>query len=193
MSRIVLFIIVFGLVACSSPAPKVSYYLLYTPLPLNDSESQIPKNKKIVLNKIVLANYLKQSNLVMQINQNQMYFARQDVWAESLESSIFNALLADLNQNSTIQFNSVLAPNIEQKRTELTVQFDHFHATDKSTVVGSGHFWINLPTSNEVIETPFFFSLPLQEDGFSHAVLQQRELLHLLALNIQQVIDQLEQ
>jgi uncharacterized protein len=192
MRYLVLLVLAFGLMACSAKPLKMNYYMLYTPLQTLDNISPNANATKIRLNKILLADYLKQSSLTMQINQNEMFFSRQDVWAESLQSSIYNAMLAELNQDKDRQFIAYIAPSNGKQTNEVTLQFDHFHATDQSTVIASGHFWINVSTTHAPIEKSFLLSLPLHEDGYSHAVIQQRALLHLLAAEIQQEIVKLD-
>lgn len=186
MQRILVLLLVIILMGCSSKPAKVNYYMLYTPSHSSDNITPGVKAQKVTLNKLLLADYLQQSSLAMQYNQNQIYFSPKDVWAEGLQSSIFNVLLAELNQNEKRQFNAYQTPYKDGNNTEVTVQIDHFHATDQSTVVSSGYFWIDLPTGQEPIKKAFHISLPVKEDGYSNAVLQLKAVLHELAQQIQQ-------
>tara|TARA_R110000868_G_scaffold403115_3_gene680000 strand:- start:19 stop:618 length:600 start_codon:yes stop_codon:yes gene_type:complete len=188
MKHILLSLLIAGLSACSSKPVDMNYYLL-SPAQAVMPSNQINKTHQVKVNKIVLADYLKQSSIVMQINDNQMYFSRQNLWAESLENAISNALLRELNQSSTTQFNGHQIADNKSIRAVLTLHIEHFHATDKSTVISSGRYWLLEPNSQQTIEKTFYFSLPLEHDGFSHAISQQRLLLNLLAQDIQQQLD----
>lgn len=192
MRFIALFLLLSGLLACGAqPQQSVNYYLLYTPSQQADAVTFSAKAKKVWLNKVVVADYLKQSSLTMQVNENQMYFSRQDVWAESLDSAIYKALLTDLNKDAKRQFVGDAGNGAGKIQPSVTVQFDYFHATDQSTVIASGHYRINLPAGEDPIEKPFFLTLPLSEDGYAHAVSQQRKLIPLLAQQIQQELTDL--
>lgn len=182
MFRLSVLVMLVSLAACSSKPLRVNYYLLYTAEP--NSQSQVQKTKQIVLNEIILADYLKQSGLAMKLDQNKIYFSRQDVWAESLQSSIFGALLNDLNQAPDIQFITSHEASTDIKPPSITVKVDHFYATQNSTVETSGRYLLSDESRHINIETPFYFKLELQQDGYSHAVSQQRQLVNLLAQNI---------
>lgn len=188
MKYILLSLLITGLSACSSKPVDMNYYLL-SPAQAVMPNSQANKTQQVKVNRIVLADYLKQSSIVMQINDNQMYFSRQNLWAESLENAISNALLSELNQSSTTQFNSHQISDNKTISAVLTLHIEHFHATDKSTVLSSGRYWLFEPNSQQTIEKPFYFSLPLEHDGFPHAISQQRLLLNLLAKDIRQQLD----
>lgn len=192
MSRIVLLILISGLMACSAQTSTIHYYMLSPPAKNVDPLATTPKKTTLKLNKILLADYLKQSSLSMQVAQNKMYFSHQDIWAESLESAIFEALLIELNKDESRQFIGYITPSLNKQNAELTVKVDHFHPTDQSTVVVSGYFWISSLKTSDRLEIPYLISLPLYEDGYSHAVLKQRELLQLLAQQIQQELGKLD-
>ncbi|MDP5130029.1 MAG: ABC-type transport auxiliary lipoprotein family protein [Paraglaciecola sp.] len=192
MRQMTILLFIFSLIACSAPVNKVNYYMLYVPTNVSDPSSQANKSIKVRLNKIVLADYLKQSGLSMQINQNQMYFSRHDLWAESLEAAIAKVLLIDLNKSEHMQIIGYNSPLLEQNMMELNVQIDHFYPTDRSTVLVSGAFWITSAKAEKELEQPFFFQLPLSKDGFTHAVEQQRALLQLVAQQIQQELSTLD-
>lgn len=177
-------ILFIALTACSSKALRVNYYLLYSAEPVSVNVTE--KTQDIVLNEIILADYLKQSSLAMKIANNKLYFSRQDVWAESLQTAISSALLNDLNVNSAIQFNSYRAPTPKKNGNQITLQIDHLYSTQQSSVEMSGRYWLHLNGNVGSVEFPFYLQLPLKQDGYSHAVSQQRDLITLLANKILQ-------
>jgi len=182
------------LVGCTSKPLSVRYYLLHTPE--NNLPNTADKTKPTaVLQLLNVADYLRQTNLVMQIDQHELYYSRQDVWAEKLESSFYKALLQDLNTSGHQNYVASSAPEAIDATTSISIQLAHFHATDKSTVVSSGRYWLsgsnqqieqnkNLTSSSHV----FFFESQLKQDGYAHAVEQLRTLVTSLATQIEKDI-----
>jgi uncharacterized lipoprotein YmbA len=190
--------------SCTSKPLSVRYYLLHTPeikvsnttLVTKSTTSTPTKTKPIaVLQSLDVADYLRQSSLVMQVDQHQLYYSRQDVWAEKLQSSFYKALLQDLNATGQRNYVASDSPNATQAAAAVTIRLDHFHATDSSTVVSSGRYWlsgnnqqidkvINLTSSSHV----FFFESDLKQDGYAAAVKQMRTLVTSLATQIEKDI-----
>lgn len=193
MKRLILCLLVMTLTACSSKPLSLNYYVLSTPL-ASTSQAVTPTGvlaaqTHVLLQPVLLADYLNQSSLVMQIADHQMYFSRQDIWAERLDKAIQKTLLQDLNHSQRHQYRAYPGVNTESNPLSLTVQIDYFHATFKSTVALAGRYWITDPRTQKSVEKTFNFSQVLKQDGYSHAVQQQRELLRLLATEIQQSLD----
>lgn len=182
------------LVGCTSKPLSVRYYLLHTPE--NNLPNTADKTKPIaVLQLLNVADYLRQTSLVMQVDQHELYYSSQDVWAEKLESSFYKALLQDLNTSGQRSYVASSAPEEIDATTSISIQLAHFHATDKSTVVSSGRYWLsgsnqqieqnkNLTSSSHV----FFFESQLKQDGYAHAVEQLRTLVTSLATQIEKDI-----
>jgi len=182
------------LISCTSKPLSVRYYLLHTP------ENKVPNTSDeakpiAVLQLLNVADYLRQSSLVMQVDQHELHYSRQDVWAEKLQSSFYKALLQDLNATGQRNYVASSSPNAAHAVTAITVKLEHFHATDTSTVVSSGRYWLsindpnaaknkNLATSSHL----FFFESELKQDGYAHAVEQLRTLVTNLARQIEQDI-----
>ena len=188
MKRLILCVLLMTLMACSSKPLNLNYYVLATPQ-LETWSSNPAARQPIVLQPVLLADYLKQSSLVMQIADHQMYFSRQDIWAERLDKAIQKTLLEDLNHSQHYQYRAYPGLHTESNALSLSVQIDYFHPTFKSTVVSSGRYWIVDPSKQKSLEKTFYLSLVLEQDGYAHAVQQQRELLRLLATEIQQSIE----
>ena len=191
MKALLLSVLLMTLMACSSKPLNLNYYVLSTPqaaVPNQHSVSRV----QIILQPILLADYLKQSSLVMQIAEHQMYFSRQDIWAERLDKAIQKTLLEDLNRSQHAQFRAYPGLAGESNTLSLTVQIDYFHPTFNSTVVSAGRYWIVDPSSQQSLEKTFYLSLKLTQDGYAHAVEKQRELLQLLANEIQQNLESSE-
>ncbi|MFT6898731.1 MAG: putative lipoprotein YmbA [Paraglaciecola sp.] len=179
------------LFACASPMSTIQYYVLNTA----DDEAPAPEigqREVVLLASVQLADYLNKINLVMKIAENQLHYSEQDVWAQSLQTGIYNALLRDLNsqavQSHYIAMNS---PNAKQANKRLIVEFSHFMPTDQSQVIASGQYWLvdSSDLSNTALIHNFNYTIPLHQDGYAHAVTQLNALLDLLS---QDIIKQVE-
>jgi uncharacterized lipoprotein YmbA len=190
MKRFLLSLLVAGLSACSSKPLDINYYVLSPPQPMLQMVHK-ENARQVKVNKILLADYLKQSSIALQVDDNKMHFSRQDVWAENLEIAILNSLLRDLNQDTSTQYTSYQTLNQAAENISLTLQIEFFHATDKSTVISAGRYWLFDVAKQQNVEVPFYLSLSLKQDGYSHAISQQRELIRLLAQKIQFDLDKL--
>jgi len=187
--------------SCTSNPLSVRYYLLHTPdnkvssttLETTAIKTTAVKTKPItVLRLLDVADYLRQSSLVMQVNQHELYYSRQDVWAEKLHSSFYKALLQDLNTSGQRYYVASSSPNAINAVAAITVKLEHFHSTDASTVVSSGRYWLsaNDPQTDKNKDLnqsshSFFFESQLKQDGYAHAVAQLRTLVVSLSQQIE--------
>lgn len=192
--------------SCTSTPLSVRYYLLHTPenkvsnTALNVKPTSVkpitaePATTKLiaVLHSVDVADYLRQSSLVMQVGQHQLHYSRQDVWAEELQSSFYKALLQDLNATGQHNYITSSSPNASQAATTITIKLDHFHATDSSSVISSGRYWLSVNAINPLKKNDsassshsFFFELELDQDGYANAVKQLRSLIVTLSKQIE--------
>jgi uncharacterized lipoprotein YmbA len=188
--------------SCTSKPLSVRYYLLHTPMNnVSDTitETKTAKAKPVAVLKLVnVADYLRQSSLVMQVNQHELYYSRQDVWAEKLQSSFYKALLQDLNVSSPQNYVASSSPSAKHASNVVTIKLEHFHTTDSSTVVSSGQYWlsVNDPQTSQnsknqhidISSHSFFFETPLKQDGYAHAVEQLRATVVSLSRQIEKDI-----
>ena len=180
--------------SCTSEPLSVRYYLLHTPE--NKVTNTIDNAKPIVILRLLdVADYLRQPSLVMQVDQFELHYSHQDVWAEKLQSSFFKALLQDLNISGNTNYVASSSPEAINAVTTINVKLEHFHATDASTVVSSGQYWLSahdrkndknkdLPNSSH----SFYFKSELKQDGYAQAVKQLRALMASLAKQIEKDI-----
>jgi len=188
------------------PTPTVNYYLLNTPIPTKNSD-QLPQKlakttqeKQLIIDDIVLPQYLKQPSLVMLVATNQLHYAHYDVWGESLEQGIHKTLTLLLNKlfeqpqlsRQKVNKQFLLTKDSIDKKIHLTVVIDHFYPTDQGDVILSGHYWFTNQSVNvnkklykkEVLK--FYFKQSITANGYSQAVTQMHDLLEQLANNINQ-------
>ena len=182
------------LISCTSEPLNVRYYLLHTPQNKVDIKSDVAK-PIVVVQSLKIADYLRQSNLVLQVDEFELHYSRQDVWAEELESSFYNALLQDLNTYGQRNYVAASSPEAISAATTIHLKLEHFHATDASIVVSSGGYWLSVNDlkagENKKLTTTshsFYFESELTQDGYSHAVEKLRTLVGNLASKIEKDI-----
>lgn len=195
--RIVIILLSLGLLAsCSSKPLTVKYYLLHTP-EKQISTSSIQGKPVVILQMVDVAEYLNQAGLVIQVDKYELYYSRQDVWAEKLQFAFYKALLEDLNATGQRNYVAPNSPNAEFATASIKVELEHFHATDLSTVISSGRYYLSAidtqpKTNNNVYVSPlsntYYFDLALEKDGYTHAVKQLRKLISSLAKKIERDI-----
>ncbi|MDX2424719.1 MAG: ABC-type transport auxiliary lipoprotein family protein [Cycloclasticus sp.] len=177
---------VISLVGCSGAPTKTSYYVLDS-AQAQATENQPKLNRPLVIIKsIYLADFLKQTGLIMQINQHQLQPARSHLWAESLDKGIKKSLLQDLKfANLDYTVSADYRWLAEQARYEVQINIDQFHVTDHSNVVMSGSYWIiDAQTKKVLVNGDFSYQGELKEDGYEHAVSRLRDLIRQLSQQI---------
>jgi uncharacterized lipoprotein YmbA len=182
------------LISCTSEPLSVRYYLLHTPE--NKVTNTSDKTKPIaVLQLLNVADYLRQPSLVMQVDQHELHYSHQDVWAEKLHSSFFKALLHDLNTTGQRNYVASSSPEAINAVSAISVKLEHFHATDVSTVVSSGRYWLSAhdrqnDNNKDLANSShaFYFESELKQDGYAHAVEQLRTLVTSLSKQIEKDI-----
>lgn len=189
-----------------APSSKVTSYLLNTP-EFNKSVVQslqkitmAEHENRLILDDIVLPEYLKQPSLVMLVSGNQLHYAHYHVWGESLEQGIKKTLTLFLNHLfGQQQLNQqqvgkllVLEKNDVNKTLHLSLEIDHFYPTDQGDVILTGRYWFNgssskvnnLSYKKNTVE--FNFKQSIIANGYSQTVKQMHVLLGKLANNINQ-------
>lgn len=194
MKLMIIFLCMTFLVSCTSEPLSVRHYLLHTPenTMINTSDNAKPI---VALQLLDVADYLRQPSLVMQVGQFELHYSHQDLWAEKLQSSYFKALLQDLNSSGQRSYVAASSPEAIKAITTIKVKLEHFHATDASTVVSSGHYWLSAKqlTKDKTKDLTsashsFYFESELKQDGYAYAVKQLRALVANLAKQIEKDI-----
>lgn len=189
MNKIILYLAIILLSGCgTSPVQQVNYYLLSGANTDVNPMIEMKDKERVYIQDVRLAEYLTQSNLSLQLNSHQIHYSRQHAWAESLENGIEKALLHDLNKGSErFYFVGASEPDFDDVSRKIVIQFDHFIATDQSTVIASGTYWFRKnaegPNYNQ---KRFNLNSKLTEDGYPHSVKKLRELLQKLSKLIEQ-------
>jgi uncharacterized lipoprotein YmbA len=184
-STLALSTLVVFLSSCSSNSEiplETNYYLLNSQ---HLAKNSVIINKTVVVEVLELPAYLDQPQLVMQLNMHQLHYARFDVWAEPLQAGFTKALINDLNlNNKSIQFVTDELKSNNKSGDKLIVRVDYFHPSTASKVVLSGVFWTDNNKGKNIMQQHFSFELLLNEDGYTHAVAQMRQLVSMMSASV---------
>lgn len=168
---------VFG---CASSNSSLHYYLLH-----NTSQAKpnvdLKERTMVVLHKITLPDYLKQRGLVFQMSETNLHIATAHLWAEPLDEGITKSLsnALRLKDVALILHGSANRP----AQPTLTLVIDDFIPTWEGDVVLSGSYTL-LQASNSIIAKEFYYTIPLEGDGFSMSVQAMRKAIGDLANDI---------
>ncbi|AWL12146.1 hypothetical protein HMF8227_01673 [Saliniradius amylolyticus] len=176
------------LMACTSAPQSVNYYSLSQASASMDGAGKTDAEALIVLSRPQLADYLRQSFLVMQTGPHQLHFARQHVWAQNLASSIEQVLVQHLNH--TMDNTAVLTtsdPRAPQVPSRLQVEIEHLLPSADGHVNLKARYWFTGPDGQTQAHS-FNHQLPLNDAGYAHAVQQMHSALTKLAEAMAKVV-----
>ena len=185
LSTIAATVLVITLTSCSSSSKipsETNYYLLNNQ---QTTQTAVNISKTVAVKVLELPTYLHQPHLVMQLNKHQLHYARFDMWAEPLQVGFTKALLSDLNQNNNgIEYVTDEFQPDKQSATKVIVRVDYFHPSSASKVTLSGVFWRENIDKKIMERQAFSFELLLNEDGYTHAIAQMRQLVSMMSESI---------
>jgi len=185
LSTIAATVLVISLTSCSSSSnipSETNYYLLNNQ---QTTQTAVNISKTVAVKVLALPTYLHQPHLVMQLNKHQLHYARSDMWAEPLQVGFTKALLSDLNQNNNgIEYVTDEFQPDKQSATKVIVRVDYFHPSSASKVTLSGVFWRENIDKKIMERQAFSFELLLNEDGYTHAIAQMRQLVSMMSESI---------
>jgi len=186
-----LFLLVSGilfLAACASNAPSLNYYLLDSGAnssivgspSINNTEKSL-----VLISDISLSEFLRQSSLLVQLEDHEMHYALNHVWAEPLADAIPKALLKDLRRSGAeFSFERGTTQWFGKEAYQIKIQIDQFHPNAQQQVLLSGRYWVTNTDRDETIAYDFALTDSLTQDGYGHAVVKMRRLLTTLAKQI---------
>lgn len=176
------------LAACSSPPSTIKYYQLDS---ITEKLNSPPKmsfssqSQHVVVQQLELPDYLKHSMLVVRTSPHQVYFSRENVWAEKPSKAILNQLITDLNATSSkVWYSSWRTPVERDDSHGLQVHITNFYPTENSEVLLSGSIVFIAADPEQSWQQEFAFTQPLERDGYEHAVKVMRSQLKRLATTI---------
>lgn len=167
--------------------PETNYYLLRSDARLNSGEQASPAT--LGIGRVVAAEYLNQSGIVVITQDNKVRPARQHLWAEPLESSIRTFLRDEIASRVDYPVSGDPSRRLYWKH-RIDVDIDRFHGTldGQVTLVAS---WILLDATSlvELARYRYERNANTSRDGYDALVATQTELLSDLAKAIADSLD----
>ncbi|WP_026374511.1 PqiC family protein [Aestuariibacter salexigens] len=175
------------LLGCSSAPATFKYYVLSSP---DCCSSDLSTRTKWVLQPVRLADYLKQSSLVMQTAPHQLHYASLDIWSEPITKSIPRVLVQQFNQQSE-QHGMIAStsPGASALDRSITVQIDDFLPNERGEVILKGQYWVQ-QQGEAIVTKSFHYTRSMQQDGFAHAVALMNSLLEELAGDVSRIVNE---
>ena len=174
-----------ALASCATPSPSLNYYLLDSGVGSTSivGTAEQNKNERLVLvGDVTLGEFLRQSSLLVELDDNEMHFAMNHVWPEPLVEQIPKVLLKDLRRSNTeFHFERETSEWFGKEVYSVKIQIDQFHPNAKQEVVMSGRYWVTDIGSGQTKEKDFFLSDTLTEDNYGHAIVKMRRLITVLS------------
>lgn len=191
-SFVVIVLLVFvlpGLMACGSNPVEDHYYSLVLAADDAMAPARTEETKAhLIVGPVLLPEYLNRRGLAMQKDSNQIQTANHHFWAEPLEEAISKVLVRDIaNLASGVTVDRDAGRWTDSGDCRLRIEFDKFHATDRSRVVSSGRYWIS--SSDSDLKQEFAVTQTLSADGHANAVAALRRSLGILAAQITDTIE----
>lgn len=174
-----------ALASCATPSPSLNYYLLDSGVGSTSivRTAEQNKNERLVLvGDVTLGEFLRQSSLLVELDDNEMHFAMNHVWAEPLVEQIPKVLLKDLRRSNTeFHFERETSEWFGKEVYSVKIQIDQFHPNARQEVVMSGRYWVTDIGSGQTKGEDFFLSDTLTEDNYGHAIVKMRRLITVLS------------
>ena len=180
---LLLLVLWLALAGCTSTAPAIHHYTLGA-----DSTDISAKDAGAPLVRVhapELADYLRQSYLVMQTGEHQLAFAQRHVWSQSLRSAIPARLTRALNARDPDRvYITGDDPRAGEADINLRLRVRDFLPTHRSEVRLLADYWFVDAEGETLLSRTANLRQPLEADGYLQAVAQMEELLVRLAESV---------
>lgn len=179
-----------GLVAGCSSAVTINYFQL--PQPAISTSSPAVDAPVLVVEPVMVANYLNTNALILQTSEVQLVKTQQQQWAEALDQQLNRILLRTLAAELPA-YRVTERPVAGAQR--LLVQVEQFHGTEQGTVLLSGRFSL-MPAQGTtlvggqsgIIQQQFQLQMPQADDGYPALVAALGELWQRQGKDIAQLL-----
>jgi len=174
------------LVACSSPAPNPTYYLMRGEA--NETSGRLEGPIRVGLGRLIVAPYLLSS---LGIAPGEVQAARQHQWAEPLDAGLRWFLRAEIARAIGDEVGGGLVDLNDWDYT-IDVYIARFHGTMSGTALLESTYVIR-PTadSEQLREYRFSRSKPLPDEGYAALVATERSLASELGASIAEALREL--
>ncbi|MEP1743699.1 MAG: ABC-type transport auxiliary lipoprotein family protein [Kangiellaceae bacterium] len=196
MIRFMMWSVVFIFIAgCGSPAIKTHFYTLSKQAVKTQLIDSQQASNLIVIENIHLADYLRQSGIVVKESGSRLQISSNHRWAESLDGALSRSLRSEMESkldNHRIE----LVNSRWQALAKFTIKLEiaQFEVDNlNGNAVHSGRYWILNDKGVLIGQRRFNLTLILNNNGFEHAVKQLQNSVIQLAELLSKDILQLEQ
>lgn len=177
-----------GLAACASKPIEEHYYSLVLAADNSAASVDAAANALLIVGPIQLPEFLNKRGLTIQVDSNQVQTANHHFWAEPLDEAIAKVLVRDIaRRNGDLSVERDAGRWTGAGTCRLRIEFDKFHATNRSSVVSSGRYWVS--AADSTVKQEFDVTRRLSADGYGPAVAALRESLDDLATQINETIN----
>ena len=173
------------LAGCSGSDKKAAepnFYLLRAQAQVPDGPQNPPV--EVVINRVLVADYLGQAGIVIATNDDQIRSARQHLWAEPLDSSI----RLFLRDTISAELGYPVSADIGRRRSwdyRVDIRIDEWHGSlaGEARILAS---WVVIDVTNDRELSRYRFEKTgvLNADGYNALVAAQSDLLQALAAAI---------
>ncbi len=177
------------LAACAGSSPERTQYLLRaTSAAQTGQTGRIEAPVRVGLGRVLVAPYLDQAGIVIEMEAGQVRVARQHQWAEPLQAGLRALLRSEISDALGYEVSaSGAGPNGWDYTVDVSV--DRLHGTMSGVaVLDAGYQITQRDRADEVLEFRFARSTPLPREGYpgvvdGHAALA-RELAAAIAASL---------
>ncbi len=167
--------------ACaSSDNAPVNYYFLDNETSFITGESLYndPSLPLVTLHEVTVSPLLSQPNLLVQLDDGDLHYALEHVWAEPLVVAIPNVVVKRLRQrNEQYRFESGSEGWFGHEKYHLVIDITTFHPNASQEVLLKGKYSILTVDDELVLTQTFSFSERAKGDSHAHAVTAMASLL----------------
>ncbi len=174
-------------VACSSPAPNPTYYLMRGEA--SEASGRLGGSIRVGLGRLMVAPYLLSSlGIVVETAAGEVRAAHQHRWAEPLDAGLRWFLRAEIARAFGDEVGGGLVDRTDWDYT-IDVYVARFHGTMSGTALLEGAYVIRpAADSEESREYRFSKSQPLSDEGYAALVAAERSLASELGASIAEAL-----
>jgi len=165
-------------VGCSSAPIETQFYLLRKHQPVETRE--LKPSPDFSLGSVIIASYIDQPGLVLEVSPGQIRPARYHEWAESMHDSVRTLLQREIS----VQLGADLFPeNFSAARTVVGIHIDQLHGTSDGEAMLLAYWWT---TNDGEIQSTYQYmqTISLEQDGYAALARAEEKLLSGLAMSI---------
>jgi len=161
--------------ACAGQPVEPRYFLLRAEAPENSRSMAV--NADFALSRVMIAPYIAQRGLLLEVAPGEIRAARHHLWAEPLQDGVYAMLLEGI---SAAAAQDLLPATAGATPAGVVVRIDQFHGTAEGDALLVAQWWVERDGAVEDARL-FVQREPLRREGYAALAQAQRELLVQLA------------